>query len=320
MGRPAVLKVDIVADAAPAAKGAREAESVFEGLGKKIAALGAGLAVAAFGKDSIDAASKVQQSFGALDAVFKNSSGVMKQYAKDAADSVGLSKGAYAELSTTLGATLKNQGVAQQELAGHTQDLIKRAADLASMFGGTTADAVDALSSAFRGEADPAEKYGLNLSASAVAAYKAAHASENLTDTQARMALIMSQSKDAAGNFAKESGTLEGTQQRLQAKIENLQATLGQALLPALAAVAGFISNTVIPAASSMWEWISRNRDIVLLLVGVIGGAVAVYKAYTTAVTIINAVTKAWADGAGRAQSGADLEPDRRSWWSLSRR
>ncbi|MBS2533865.1 hypothetical protein KGQ20_13915 [Catenulispora sp. NF23] len=289
-----MLKVDIVADAAGASKGAKEAESVFDGLGKKIVTLGAGLAVAAFGKESVEAASKVQQSFGALDAVFKNSSGVMKQYAKDAANSVGLSKGAYAELSTTLGATLKNQGVAQGDLAKQTQDLIKRGADLASMFGGTTADAVDALSSAFRGEADPAERYGLNLSQTAVAAYQAAHASENLTQQQARMALIMTQSKDAAGNFAKESNTLEGTQQRLQAKVENLQASLGTALLPVLTLVAGVVSGVVVPAFSGSWDWIQRNRDIVLLLVGVIGGAILVYKTYTTTVTIVNAVTKAW--------------------------
>ncbi|CAM5600340.1 hypothetical protein GCM10010329_50120 [Streptomyces spiroverticillatus] len=275
MGRPATLAVRITADASRAARGAQQAQRAFSSLGSHIKALAVtagalalGGGIADFAKRAVSSASEVEQNFGALDAVFKGSSGQMKQWAAGAAQSAGLSKAAYSGMAVTLGASLKNQGVAVGDVGKLTNDLITKGADLASMFGGTTAEAVDALSSAFRGEADPAERYGLNLSQTAVNAYKAAHASQKLTDTQARLALITQQSKDATGNFAKESDTLGGQQQRLAAQFDNMAAALGAKVLPVLTQVAQWANDKLLPAVGSVASAIGERLGPALSLLG----------------------------------------------------
>ena len=78
--------------------------------------------------------------------------------------SVGLDKNAYNELGSVLGAQMKNAGTPMDQLADKTSNLITLGADLSSMFGGTTKEAVESISSALKGEMDPIEKYGISLS------------------------------------------------------------------------------------------------------------------------------------------------------------
>ncbi|MCF2529376.1 hypothetical protein [Yinghuangia soli] len=275
MGRPATLAIRVTADARQAEQEAQRAQGVFgrlsdslKGTGGALLA-GAGLAsFTGFLGSAVSKADQLNQAMGGIDAVFKESAGTVKQWGRDAAQSVGLSATAYDQTAAKLGASLKNQGVAQQELAGTTDGLIKRAADLASVFGGTTQEAVEALGAAFRGEADPAERYGLNLSQTAVNAYKSANAQRNLTDVQARMELLFKQSADSAGNFAKESSTLEGQQQRLNAQWENMQAALGQKLLPVVIAVATWFNSTLLPGLKDTAQWLQANVVPAFVLLG----------------------------------------------------
>ena len=69
-------------------------------------------------------------------------------------------------------------------VADKTGEMIQLGADLAAQFGGSSADAVAALSSALRGEADPAEKYGLALSQTAINAELMAKGQSKLTGKQ----------------------------------------------------------------------------------------------------------------------------------------
>ncbi|MFI6688912.1 hypothetical protein [Streptomyces sp. NPDC050485] len=275
MGRPAILSVRITADARRAQQGAQTAQRAFDKLSSTIkgmavtAAAAAGLGgIAAFATKAVKSASEVEQNFGALDAVFKGSSEQMKRWAADAAQAAGLSKESYSGMAVILGASLKNQGVALGDVGKLTNSLITKGADLASMFGGTTQEAVEALTAAFRGEADPAERYGLNLSQTAVQAYKAAHATQNLTDTQARLALITEQSKDSTGNFAKEADTLQGQVQRLSAQWDNMVAALGTKVLPYLTQAATVVNANVLPAIGALASTIGSQLGPTLLALG----------------------------------------------------
>src|SRR5690606_20138835 len=58
---------------------------------------------------------------------------------------------------------------------------------------------------------------------------------------------------DAQGAFARESTTLAGAQQRLAAGTENLYATLGTSLLPAVTAVTAAIGQMVNKIQESGW-------------------------------------------------------------------
>lgn len=238
---------------------------------KRVAAIGLGVAGAAlikFGTDSVKAASDAQQSLGATEAVFGKYADTVIKRSEQAAKSIGLSANEYRELSNVTGAMLKSSGMPLKKVAGLTDDLNKRAADMAATFGGDTSEAVSAIGSLLRGEADPIEKYGVSIKQSDVNARLAAKGLDKLkgsarkqAEQQERVALLMEQTNDAAGQFGRESGTLAGQQQRLAAQFENVKAKVGTLLLPILTRLAEYANTTLIPALERMVSWLSDHRD-----------------------------------------------------------
>ena len=225
----------------------------------------------------IQGAGDLEQSVGAIDSVFKQSAGQMNAWAKSSSDAVGLSANEFNELGTLIGSQLKNGGLAMDQLAPKTNELIGLGADMSSMFGGTTREAVEALSSALKGESDPIEAYGVTLSAAKVEAKAAAMGFEkvggSLTDEgkqAATLALIMDQTKDAHGNFARESDTFAHKQQVMAAKWVDLKAAMGEVFLPVLTKVFGFIGEKALPAITNFAggikaftaAWVANDGDI----------------------------------------------------------
>jgi hypothetical protein len=230
-----------------------------------LAAAAAGAAVLKIGYDSVKAASAVEQSFGAIDSVFGKNADVVKRWASDAADAVGLAKSEYGDLAATLGAMLKNSGI--ENYAKQTDNLIRLGADLAATFGGSVSDAVGAVGSLMRGETDPIEQYGVSIKQSDVNARLAAQGLDKLTgkakvqaEQQARLKLLFQQTTDAQGAFRRESNTLAGAQARLTAKWENAKATLGQKLIPIVTRLVSWLSglidgtNSTGRAMRALWD------------------------------------------------------------------
>ena len=236
------------------------------GVGKLAGKLAVGLAalqvaekaMSAFGS-SIRDASDAKQSIGGAAAVFKKNAAAIEKSADAAAGKIGLSANQYRVLATTLGAGLKNKGI--RDFTGETQKLLDRGADLAAMYGGTTAEAVEAISSLMRGEADPIERYGVAISETAVNAELAARGQTKLTGSaletakaQARLAILMRQTSDAHGAAARESDTLAAKQQQLAARWDNLSAAVGERFLPYAEAVAKWAADDFLPALDKLSE------------------------------------------------------------------
>lgn len=253
MAKPIVISV--LADAAGVGRGVNEAEGYLGRLGSKAAAVAkvVGVAVVAAGVavavSSVKAASEAEQSIGATQSIYGEYADSVISKSKEAAGAVGLSANEYRELGTVMGAMLKNAGTPMDQLAGKTDQLITLGSDLAATFGGTTAEAVSAVSSLMRGEADPIERYGVSIKQSDVNARLAAQGLTGLAgqalktaEAEARLGLLFEQTGDAAGQFGRESGTLAGQQQRLTAYIDNMKVALGNRLLPVATTVFGYLN------------------------------------------------------------------------------
>lgn len=266
-GSSANLVIKILSDAKDGLSGLDKTESKIGRVGKVAGgALVAGFAAAGtaagvLGVAAGKAGSDLEQSIGAIDAIFKGNADQMHTWAKGAAQDVGLTRDEFNGLGTLIGAQLKNGGTAMDELAPKTNELIGLGADLSSMFGGDTKTAVEALSSALKGERDPIEKYGVSLNQASIDAKAAELGFDKVggalsaeANQAATLALIMDQTTDAHGNFAKESNTVAGQQQRLMASVKNLVAELGLKMLPILQTVFGFLNNTAVPALGSFLD------------------------------------------------------------------
>ncbi len=292
--KSAVLAIRIIGDATSAVAAMDKAERASMSFKDKVgkASVAAGAALAAIGAGAATcakSAADLQQSVGGVETVFSDSSSKMLEWSNNAAQAVGLSKNEYNEFATLVGSQLQNMGMSVDESANKTNELIGLGADLSSMFGGTTADAVDALSSALKGEMDPIEKYGISLNDATLQAQAASMGLGDLYKSgdrnakmQATLAAITAQSGKAVGNFAREADTAQGQQQRMTASFENAKAALGEALLPVLTAAASKLAEFA--------TWVQANSSWLVPLIGVIGAVAAIIVTLNAAMTAYSVV------------------------------
>lgn len=250
-------------------KAGEDSGSGFSAGFKKLAFAAGGLfavdKVKDFGVSSFMSAADLQQSTGAVETVFKQHAGKMLKYAQDADQALGMSENSYNELATILGTQLKNSGM--KDFAEQTNELIGLGADLSAMYGGTAPEAVEAISSALKGERDPIEKYGITLRQSAIDA-KAAEMNfkkvggsyDQHAQAVATLALIYENSTDAQGAFGRELLTASNIIQRAKAWFVDFSASIGKKLLPAFESVGNWILKNGIPffdelgvAAENIW-------------------------------------------------------------------
>lgn len=316
-GKSAILSVRIIADAAKAAAGFKDAEKQVEGFEAKVTsklgmtreqidkvAVASGAAAAAYGAFAVDAmksASELEQATGAVEAVFKDQADGVMDMAKSAAKAVGLSAAEYANSSAIMASQLGNMGIAQDEVAGQTDELIRLAADLSSMYGGTTADAISAVSSLLRGERDPIEKYAVSIKQADMNARLAAEGLDGLegealkqAETQATLALLFEQSADAQGNFARESGTAAGATQIARAEWENAKATLGEQFLPIAVQAAEWLSKIAGIVGEHPQAFMAAGAAIGSFASAAIGISTAIrtVEGFSTAFKVLNTVVK----------------------------
>lgn len=262
-------KVDQTGDTTTrAGKAADKSGKSFLGLGdhvKAVKGLMAGAAVAGavgFARSITQSASDAQQSMGGTEAIFGKFSASVISDSKNAAKQFGLSANTYRESANIIGSLLKNQGVAAKQLGTQTKNMVSLGADLSATYGGTVKDAVDALASAYKGEFDPMQQYGVTLTQNAINLEamrqagvkttadfgKLSSAQQTAAKRAATTALVMKQSTAAQGQFQKQTNTLAEQQQILGAQFDNVKATLGNALLPILTQVLTSVNNNLIPA------------------------------------------------------------------------
>jgi phage-related protein len=297
--------IDILVNSRDSAREMDATASKFDSFGSTMKGLAApaGIALGALGglaTGAIKAASDMQQASGGVDAVFKESAGTVHDWAKTSAQDVGLAGAEYQTLAAGIGGALTGMGVPLEKATSQTGDLILRAADLASVFGGDTAQATEALTSAFRGEYDSLQRLIPGISAAAVESEMAAEAaagmsfaSEDAAKANAIYTLAMDGSADAAGNFAKESDTVAGSQAIAQAKFKDTAAALGEQLLPAV--------TKVMELLSSFGTWISEHIPLVTAIaiaIGAMAAAVLLINAgmavYAAAQTVATVAAAAW--------------------------
>lgn len=207
------------------------------------------LGVAAAGAYGVASASKQEQAFGALDAIYKGNAEAMKAWSREQT-AIGLSAGDAAQQASYLGAMLTGAGVSIDDAAQQSQKLVGLGADLAATFGGETSDAVAALGAAMRGEFDPLEQFGVSIKKADINARVAANGQSELTGEALRQAeavalqeLLWEKTADAQGQAGREADTVAGATGRARAELETAAAEITEGMLPVVADLAGKLAD-----------------------------------------------------------------------------
>lgn len=242
---------------------------------KGIASLGAALVSSKFIGDSVEQAKNLERSILALDSVFGATAPRMVEFSKNAV-SMGLSQSEAAKASTFLGSVLQQYGFDADSAAVETEKLTKLSADLAATYGYDVQEALLAVTALFRGEYDPIEKFGVAMKQNEINAIRNARglgeltgAAEMQADAQIRLELLMERSTAAQGAMERGAGTLYVETEKLRATFENLQANLGQELIPVFADLFEQLRPIIEDAAPALVEIFQFVGEVIKELAGI---------------------------------------------------
>lgn len=194
-----------------------------------------GAALALFSRGALQQFSRVEDSSSALSATFEAQGAAMIEWAKKSGDALNLSQADALDALMTFSGYAKSAGLQGEELASFSEQLVARTADLASYYGGTTADAISAIGSALRGEAEPARRYQIFVDDAAMKAEYFAQTGEKVNGTLtaqqkvlAASALIMKQSSVAQGDLARTADSTANSLKDASQQWADFQASMGE--------------------------------------------------------------------------------------------
>ena len=227
---------------------------------------GAVVAVGAFAYKAIQAASDFNEAISKNKVVFGAISKEIEAFARTANTALGLSETAALKAAGTFAIFGKSAGLAGKNLSDFSIDLVTLASDLASFNNTSVDDAITALGSALRGEAEPLRKYGvllddatLKAAATELGIYSGSKALTAQQKVLAAQKVIFDQTGDAQGDFARTSDGLAAQQKILGATFDDIQQKLGQAFLPIFLKVVTYLNDNVVPVFERVAEVIGEK-------------------------------------------------------------
>jgi phage-related protein len=218
-------------------------------------AAAAGAMAIKIGVDAVKAASDLGETISKVNVLFGKSAKDIEKFADGAAASLGQTKQQALDAAATFATFGKSAGLSGENLSKFSIDFVKLSSDLASFNNTSPEQAINAIGSALRGEAEPLRQYGVLLDDASLrqAALELGIISTTknaLTPQQkvlAAQALIYKQTSAAQGDFERTSDGLANKTRILTAQLENAKTTIGEALLPIVLQLATLFSEKVIP-------------------------------------------------------------------------
>lgn len=262
------LKLEILAETKQFVKGMSEANDETLSFGDKLGdfAKKAGVALAAvgaaagamaikIGKEAVAAASDLAESTSKVGVIFGDASEEIRKFASQAATSLGQTRIQAQDAASTFATFGKAAGLSGTELTKFSTQFVTLASDIAS-FNNTSVDqAINALGAALRGEAEPIRAYGVLLNDATLKAkamemglYDGNGALDAQTKVLAAHQVVLAQTKDAQGDFARTADGMANSQKILTARLEEAKITLGEALLPIALSAVTFFNDKFLPA------------------------------------------------------------------------
>ena len=261
MARGKTLTVYLAADLKKFNSGMKQAETGLKGFGNKLssflgpALIAAGAAAGAFATkiavDAVGAASDLAETQNKVGVIFGDSSRSILDFAENAVTALGQTRVQALEASATFAQFGKSAGLSGASLVNFSTELVTLSADLASFNNSSPEEAITAIGSALRGEAEPMRRFGVLLDDATLKAramkmgiYQGSGALTQQQKVLAAHQEILAQTGDAQGDFARTADGLANTQRILQAAVEDAKAEIGEGLVDALEAATGALGGS----------------------------------------------------------------------------
>lgn len=280
------LEVEIIGDTKGLNRALKKAEGDLSAFGSRIdrnvknmrgLAIGSGAAfagglVASEGlaqvKAAVNAASDLNEQVSKSTVVFGQASKDILSWSDTTSKAYGISKTAALEAAGTFGNITRSMGLSESAAADMSKNLVNLAGDLASFNNVATDDALLALRSAITGEYEPLRRLGSALSearvqqeALAETGKKSASQLTNQEKVTARYNLILKDTALAQGDAARTSDSFANQQRQLAAAAADLQAKLGNMLLPVMTDLVESL-NDATSGANTLFTALGKLKDL----------------------------------------------------------
>ncbi len=262
----ALISVTISGNAAPLKKSLDEADGLLGKLGGAFTKIGvvaaAGFAAAGAGiVSAIGKASDLNETMSKVGVIFGDADAAVKEFAKNAASSLGQSQQQALDAAATFGIFGKSAGLAGDDLSKFSTDFVSLASDLSSFNNTSPETAINAIGAALRGESEPLRAFGVLLNdatlkeaALALGIYDGNGALTAQQKILAAQKVIFEQTTDAQGDFERTSAGLANQQKILKARLTDTLTEIGTAFLPIAVQAIGVLNDGLGPAVSFLTE------------------------------------------------------------------
>ncbi len=195
-------------------------------------------ALVKFGEAAVSTASDLAEVQNVVDVTFGDSARQIDTWAQSAGNAYGLTELQAKKYASTIGAMVKSQGVAENQIVGMSENLAGLAADMTSFYNLDFDTAFEKLRSGISGETEPLKQLGINMSVASLEAFALEHgitksyaAMSQGEQTILRYQYIMKATADAQGDFARTSDGFANSTRRFQTSLETIKAKTGNILM-----------------------------------------------------------------------------------------
>lgn len=219
-------------------KAAKQATSIFSGMGKKIAA---GLSIAAFTKftkDCLEVGSNVTEVQNVVDTAFKDLSGQADQWASNAMTNFGLSELSAKKYMGVFGQMSNAMGITGQAALDMAEDVTGLTGDVASFYNLGTDGAYTKLKSIWTGETETLKDLGVVMTQTNLDQYALNNGFGKTTAKMTEQEKVMlryqyvtSALSNATGDFVKTQDSWANQTRILSLRFEQLKASLGKGFI-----------------------------------------------------------------------------------------
>ncbi len=229
--------------------------------------------IAAAGAASFKMAADLEDAVGATEQIYKDAADAVKIWADNLESYYGIAESEALEYANMMGSMLVNiGGLTEEQAAKQAQTLIELAGDLTAMYGGSTQDAVRALTGALKGNNTMLDNYGMAVNDAMVKTkayemglYSGKGEMDLTTKQAATLALIMEQTGAAQGQAAREAEGASGSMRAFTTGIKNLTTDIGENLLPI---ITPFIQK-LVGIVGAFGELSTGTQKVIIAIAGI---------------------------------------------------
>lgn len=276
------------------------------GITASMAAVFAPIAISA-----LDAASNAQEVQNRFNSIFGSMATSVDAFAKETADAIGRPLTEVRKSLSVYGGFFSGLGMGQQEVAKLSKEMTTLALDFASFHNISDEESIGRFLSAMSGSGEVLDQFGVNIREAAIeqellrqGINKSAQEATEAEKVMARMGIIEQAmgKQGAIGDATKTAGSYENLKKRIKGISDDIQESIGKALLP----VAEKFMTKIIEIGNHVATWAKENQTLIgsiFKVAGIVAGAGVAIASVGSAFLVAGVAIKAVIAGFGIAST-----------------